>query len=127
LTYLAIAAAVLFAYFAIIKPLLYGVNVEEKNRLEAELAATRARIAESQQRANEELERLRKANEAKAAEVPPQPSEAELRAQAEAEEKERLKELMTKVQSMATDRPDELVRLLQAWLSSDDQATKKSG
>jgi len=127
LTYFAIAAAVLFAYFAIIKPLLYGVNVEEKNRLEAELAATRARIAESQQRANEELERLRKANEAKAAEVPPQPSEAELRAQAEAEEKERLKELMTKVQSMATDRPDELVRLLQAWLSSDDQATKKSG
>ena len=127
LTYAAIAAAILFAYFAIIKPLLYGVNLEEKNRLEAELAATQARIAESQRRANEELERLRRASEAKTAETPPPPSDDELRVQADLDEKERLKELMTKVQTVATEKPDELVRLLQAWLSSDEQTTKKSG
>jgi len=127
LTYVAIAAAILFAYFAIIKPLLYGVNLEEKNRLEAELAATQAQIVESQRRANEELERLRQASEAKTAETPPQPSDDELRAQTDLHEKERLKELMTKVQSVATEKPDELVRLLQAWLSSDEQTTKKSG
>jgi len=127
LTYLAIAAAILFAYFAIIKPLLYGVDLEEKNRLEAELAATRARIVESQKQANEELERLRQANETKVADVPSQPTEAELRAQAELQEKERLKALMTKVQNVATEKPDELVRLLQAWLSSDERTTKKPG
>lgn len=126
LTYLAIAAAILFAYFAIIKPLLYGVDLEEKNRLEAELAATRARIAESQKQANEELERLRQASEAVMTDSPPRPSDEELRAQVDAEEKAHLTELMTKVKKVATEKPEELARLLQAWLGSDEPTTKKS-
>jgi len=133
--YLAIAAAILFGYFTIIRPLIYGVDLAEKKRLEAEVKAVQIEAEEARNafsvtidKSQREIERLqqeaKRASEARDA-------EENVRREAAMTDKQRYENLLNEVKTYAVSNPEDMAVLAKAWLSEDtpppDTASKKRG
>jgi len=133
--YLAIAAAILFGYFTIIRPLIYGVDLAEKKRLEEEVKAVQIEAEEARNtfsvtidKSQREIERLqqeaKRASEARDA-------EENVRREAAMTDKQRYENLLTEVKSYASSNPEDMAVLAKAWLSEDtpppDTTSKKRG
>jgi flagellar biosynthesis/type III secretory pathway M-ring protein FliF/YscJ len=133
--YVAIVAAVLFSYFTIIRPLIYGVDLAEKKRLEEEVKAVQIEAEEARNnfsvtidKSQREIERLqqeaKRASEARDA-------EENVRREAAMTDKQRYENLLTEVKTYAASNPEDMAVLAKAWLSEDtpppDTTSKKRG
>jgi len=133
--YVAIVAAVLFSYFTIIRPLIYGVDLAEKKRLEEEVKAVQIEAEEARNnfsvtidKSQREIERLqqeaKRASEARDA-------EENVRREAAMTDKQRYENLLSEVKTYAASNPEDMAVLAKAWLSEDtpppDTTSKKRG